>query len=163
TLPINTDPLGPPLGKTGIIPVFTHPGRVGDFWVGALRTDTPERIVPFDLLTAEDGVAPHGPHHFYAPIALLNQIGALVLNFHDCRPRMRGVTDAGCTTFTVGDGLHARGDFTKIQDAIDALPASGGLISILPGLYRQEFSIASRQNITIEGCGESTIIETPAG
>ncbi|HEY7371220.1 MAG TPA: DUF6519 domain-containing protein [Polyangia bacterium] len=170
-----------PLADTGIIPVFHQPGRRGDFWVAALRPDTPQRIVPFDLLSDDAGVAPHGPRHFFAPLAVLRaqqftggtiptdegdegtvfQLNT-VQEFHDCRMRMRRLVDAGCTTFTVGDGLHTVGDFTSIQAAIDALPHDGGRVSILPGFYKQSFVIR-RDGVTVEGCGDATVIESPTG
>ena len=176
-LPTNSSVTGPPLADTGIIPVFTRTGRRGDFWVAALRPDTPQRIVPYDLVSSERGVAPHGPRHFFAPLAVLqvtqliaddfetgtSTVTNVVDSIHDCRSRMRRLVDAGCTTFTVGDGLHTVGDFTSIQEAIDALPLAGGRISILPGFYKQAFRIENRSNVTVEGCGDATIIETPTG
>jgi hypothetical protein len=161
-----------PLGDTGIIPLFRNQGRRGDFWVAALRPDTPERIVPFDLLSSDAGVPPHGPRHFFAPLAVLKSdfqqfddfIGDLqVISAHDCRSRIRRLADGACTTFTVGDGLHTVGDFTSIQAAIDALPLAGGRISVLPGFYKQAFQIVGRTNVTVEGCGDATVVETPTG
>jgi hypothetical protein len=162
-VPINDSPNGSPLADTGIIPVFHTPGRAGDFWVAALRPDAPQEIVPFDILSTTTGVAPHGPHHFFAPLSVLGWDGVdnVVTSVDDCRSRMRRLVDAGCTTFTVGDGLHTVGDFTQIQDAIDALPPDGGRVSILPGLYQQKFVISGRINVIVEGCGDETIIQTP--
>jgi hypothetical protein len=162
-VPINTSSNGAPLADTGIIPVFHQQGRAGDFWVAALRPDAPQEIVPFDILSNTAGVAPHGPRHFFAPLFVLGWDGVdnVVTSVDDCRSRMRRLVDAGCTTFTVGDGLHTVGDFTVIQDAIDALPPDGGRVSILPGLYQQKFVISGRTNVTVEGCGDETIIQTP--
>ena len=170
-IPIGPSP-GTPLGDTGIIPLLHTPGRRGDFWIAALRPDTPTRIVPFDLLSAPQGVPPHGPHHFFAALAVLQhqaatgpideEHGGRVKELHDCRPRMRKLVDAGCATFTVGDGLHNVGDYTRIQDAIDALPPEGGRVFILPGIYRQNITLLpERRDVVIEGCGDDTIIETP--
>jgi hypothetical protein len=152
---------GDALGLTGIIPVLLTPGRRGDFWIAALRPSTPDRVVPFDLLTADAGVPPHGPRHFLAPLAVIDHSDEEVTALHDCRSRMRRLVDAGCVTFTVGDGLHNVGDFAVIQDAVDALPPEGGRVFILPGRYTQNVDISGVHDIVIEGCGEDTIIETP--
>jgi hypothetical protein len=162
-VPISNNPQGTPLGDTGIIPVFHQQGAAGEFWVAALRPDAPQEIVPLDLLSNPDGVPPHGPRHFFAPLAVVGFEETVVTSYEDCRSRMRRLVDAGCTTFTVGDGLHTVGDFTVIQNAIDALPPDGGRVSILPGLYRQNFKVSKRQNVVVEGCGDATIIETPSG
>jgi hypothetical protein len=160
-IPIGPSP-GAPLANTGLIPLLHTEGRRGDFWIAALRPDTPKRIVPFDLLSAPQGVPPHGPHHFFAPLAVFASDNGVVTELHDCRPRMRKLVDAGCATFTVGDGLHNVGDYTIIQEAIDALPREGGRIFILPGIYRQNITLVpERIDVTIEGCGDDTIIETP--
>jgi hypothetical protein len=164
-VPINTSPSGPPLADTGIIPVFHAQGRAGDFWVAALRPDAPQEIVPFEILSNDQGVPPDGPRHFFAPLAVLgwDSVDNVVTSIDDCRSRMRRLVDAGCTTFTVGDGLHTVGDFTVIQDAINALPPDGGRVTILPGLYQQKVEISGRTNVIVEGCGDATIIQTPSG
>jgi len=160
-LPLNADPDGPTLGRTGIVPIFHHAGMPGDFWTATFRTATRDRVVPFDLAN-EGGVPPHGPHHFFAPLALLEVSGfGLVTRIRDLRPRMRKLIDQVCCTITVGDGLCSKGDFTKIQDAIDALPEAGGRVCVRPGTYREDIVIRRRHDIVLEGCGESTIIETP--
>jgi hypothetical protein len=161
-IPIDSVP-AEPLGTTGVIPCLLAPGRRGDFWIAALRPDMPTRIVPFDLLSAPGGVPPHGPHHFFAPIALFQQAKGVVTEAIDCRRRMRKLVDGGCTTFTVGDGRHSVGDYTIIQEAIHALPPEGGRVFILPGVYPQSFAISGQNDIVIEGCGSDTIIETPTG
>ncbi len=52
-----------------------------------------------------------------------------------------------------------------IQDAIDALPSSGGKVFVPSGTYTltSAISISSKSNITIEGAGNSTIITSGAG
>lgn len=156
------DPTGPVLGDTGVIPVFVTPGRRGDFWVAALRVDTPGLVVPYDLRTESAGVPPHGPHHFVAPLALMlggpsGVVGAL----NDCRVRMRKVTDDSCITITVGDGIASVGDQTSIQAAVNLLPSEGGRIAVRPGIYPETVTIFGRRNISIEGCGDSTVIRSP--
>jgi hypothetical protein len=159
--PIAEDPNGHPLGDTGIIPVFHHAGRRGDFWVAALRVDTPQRIVPFDLLSESSGVAPHGPRHFYAPLAVVQGDDDDVFSVSDCRVPIRLATDRGCVTRTVGDGISSRGDFLSIPAAIASLPPDGGIIEVRPGVYPGPIAITGRGHITLQGCGESTVIQTP--
>lgn len=53
------------------------------------------------------------------------------------------------------------GDYTTISAALSALPATGGHIYIKPGTYTQTVAIGTtKDNVTISGAGESTIIET---
>jgi hypothetical protein len=150
-----------PLGDTGVVPVFHHTGRPGDYWIAALRLDIPDRVVPFDLLTTTGGVPPHGPRHFYAPLALLSGAGGEVLENADARLPLRPVTDKACITWTVGDGIGSIGDFTSIQAAIDALPSQGGRVSVRPGFYAEQILIDRRRGIILEGCGAATVIESP--
>jgi hypothetical protein len=157
------DPTGPSLGDTGVIPVFVTPGRRGDFWVAALRVDTPGLVVPYDLRTEPGGVPPHGPHHFVAPLAFISGgPSGLLAVLDDCRVRMRKVTDDTCITVTVGDGIASVGDQTSIQAAVDMLPSDGGRIAVRPGVYTETVNIAGRRNVSIEGCGNATIIRNPS-
>jgi hypothetical protein len=156
---------GPALGDTGIVPVFHADGRAGDHWVATLRVDAPAEVQPLDLL-ADGGVPPHGPRRFFAPLALLGGQGAgtappqaTVSLLRDCRPRLRPLAER-CPTLTVGDGEHSFGDFTSISEALDALPDEGGIIAVRPGVYLPPVTISGRRNVTIEGCGEATIIES---
>jgi len=154
---------GPTLGRTTLVPHFPQRGRAGDFWVAALRPDTPDQlVVPFDLLNQLRGLPPDGPRHFYAPIAFLHGDGDVVTTSEDCRLRVRPLADDGCTNVTVGDCRTSVGQFEKIQDAIDALANEGGVVTILPGFYEQQVQI-DRPNITLEGCGEDTVIQSTRG
>jgi hypothetical protein len=160
-LPINTDADGTALGRTGIVPIFPHAGMPGDHWTATFRTATRDRVVPFDL-AADGGVPPHGPRHFFAPLALLEVAGdATITRLVDLRPRMRRLIDQVCCTATVGDGICSHGDFTRIQDAIDSLPEAGGRVCVRPGTYRDHVVIKNRHDIVLEGCGATTILETP--
>jgi hypothetical protein len=158
-LPRNRAEDGPGLAGTAIVPVFHRDGRAGDYWVIALRPGLPEGVVPFDL-TRDGGVPPHGPRHYYAPLALVEGQNDLVESSSDCRPRIRRLSDKGCTTFTVGDGVVSFGDFTSIQEAIDAAP-DGGRVSVRAGVYRERIVIQGRHDLVLEGCGEATVLETP--
>lgn len=160
-LPIQFGMEGEPLGDTGVVPIFQQPGRPGDFWVATLRTETPDVIVPFDLRTNPDGVPPHGPRHFIAPVALVAGTANEITQRADLRRRVRSITDDTCVTCVVGDGVHSFGDFRTIQEGVDALPTEGGRIAVRPGFYPGRVKIQNRRNISIEGCGDSTVLEIP--
>ena len=60
----------------------------------------------------------------------------------DCRTIVPPLSqDKGCCTFRVGDGVDSFGDFTSIQAAVNALPAEGGEVCILPGRYFEHVRI----------------------
>ena len=156
--------VGPALGTTGFVPNFPNLGGRGDFWVAALRPDSTDRpVLPFDLFNG-NGLPPDGPKHFYAPLAFLSgQQGNAVDDNSDCRPLIRPLADGqpgGCTTVTVGDCRTSFGQFDSIQDAIDALPTEGGVVTILPGLYQQLVVIQDRPGVILEGCGEETVLRS---
>jgi hypothetical protein len=167
----STVTLASPLGDTGVKPVFNQLGSRGDYWNATLRLQMPGRVVPFEL-TEPGGAAPHGPRHFYTPLALVRGTHAnsvvsgstpLLTNNGECRARLRKIGDHGCVTSTVGDGIISSGDYRSIQEAVEALPGSGGRIAIRPGHYEEQILIERRRNVILEGCGASTIITTPAG
>ncbi len=58
----------------------------------------------------------------------------------------------------MGDGVNSFGKFTSIQKAIDSLPAEGGEICLLPGVFVQNFIIQGGAGIRIHGCGSKTIL-----
>jgi hypothetical protein len=160
---------GTTLGTTGITAIFHTPGRAGDYWTAALRPETPDIIVPFELRRNTDGVPPHGPRHFYTPLATTrarsdSETGStpgegFLDETTDCRVPIRPVTDRHCCTVTVGDGFHSFGDFRFISDAINRL-GGGGRICVRPGIYPENIAFGpSNGNITIEGCGENTVIQ----
>jgi hypothetical protein len=60
---------------------------------------------------------------------------------------------SSCCTYRVGDGISSHGHFTSIQAAVNALPASGGEICVMPGVYRESVEIVNRRGIRIHGCG----------
>lgn len=152
-----------PLGQTGLVPIFSGRGRPGDFWIFSVRPSAPDEVVPRELMRT-GGIAPHGPRTIVVPIALMewSSPGGTIQTLqalHDCRPRIRALTDRGCDTFVVGpDG---QGDFARIQTAIDHLPPSGGRIVVLPGTYEEHLVIEGRHNVTIVGCGTRSRIVTP--
>jgi hypothetical protein len=154
------------LGHTGLNVTFKGSQFVaGDHWIIAARPETPNRVVPWEL-EAQRG--PHGVRRFVAPLALVRwtvsggKVTGQVLD--DCRPHFEPLTRLkGCCTFTVGDGVHSHGQFTRIQDAIDALPPAGGKVCVLAGVYEERVVVSGRQVVTLEGCGRLTKLRAPAG
>ena len=157
-------------GSTGLIPVpvqgtsiiledgvqitFNTPAngsyRVGDFWCSAARTAdaSVERLVE---------APPRGIHHHYARLSIVTFPNSAT----DCRTEWppSGKSECGCCcTYTVGDGVNSFGKYTKINDAINALPDSGGEVCILPGLYFENVFIQGRRDVVLRGCGWQTRI-----
>ena len=145
------------LARTGLQITFsgTHL-RKNDFWIIAVRPETPDAVVPWELST---GRAPHGMRRWIAPLGLIHWPGdgAPVEVRDDCRPTFLPLTRLkGCCTYTVGDGTHSYGNFSKIQDAVNALPPSGGQVCVLAGVYDESVVIDSQKAVTIHGCGPRT-------
>jgi hypothetical protein len=146
------------LEGTGLSVRFSDFGLPGDFWIIAARPNTPDLVVPWELL---DSAPPAGPRYFFAPLALIRwRMGdgaILQATVHDCRERFRHLCDLrGCCTLIVGDGVSSHGDFDSIEEAVEALPDSGGEICLLPGQHRANVTITGRRNIIIKGCGNQT-------
>jgi hypothetical protein len=125
--------------------VFT----VGDFWNFPARTAA-------GTTGPLTNAAPQGPHHHYAKLGFVTFDPP---TNSDCRNGWPGPGAGGatCCTYTVGAG----GKYSSIQQAIDALPAAGGEICILPGRYFENVVIKKRADIVIHGCGLQTRIASP--
>ncbi len=122
--------------------------KVGDHWLIAARTIDGT----VDLLNGEP---PRGIHHHYAKLAVLR----FPDDVEDCRdPWPPWSSQQGCCTYRVGDGVSSHGDYDSIQEAIDALPAQGGQVCILPGDYTESIVISGRQNVSVVGCGKRTML-----
>lgn len=110
---------------------------------------------------------PQGIRYHRVPLAELtwNSSSIATVDIEDCRRIFQPLTKlATCCTYRVGDGVESHGDFTRIQDAIDHLPANGGEVCVLPGNYEENVTIARRRNITIKGCGtRSRVFSPPPG
>ena len=110
---------------------------------------------------------PQGIHYHRVPLAELtwNSNPIADVDIEDCRRVFQPLTKvATCCTYRVGDSVHSHGDFTRIQEAINHLPANGGEICVLPGNYEENVRISARQNITIKGCGaRSRVFSPPRG
>jgi hypothetical protein len=147
-----------PLGNTGL--AFSLSGnhrRRGDHIIISARPNTRDLVLPWELMTS---APPLGMRRFAAPLALIEWSGSSGTILHDCRRRFRPLTELrGCCTYTVGDNNESFGDFSVIQDAIDALPAEGGRVCILPGAFAQRFNLSGRHGVRVEGCrGRSRIL-----
>lgn len=147
--------------RDGIHLVFDPPGvgasyRPGDYWVFSVRAgeiDNPQTLI--------DAQPPLGPLLRRVPLAILHWSGAAPVTvdavageIRDCRHVFQPLTRLrGCCRYTVGDGMVSFGDFDTIQAAVDALPASGGEICVLSGLYLENVTVSGKDNVTIKGCG----------
>jgi hypothetical protein len=156
----------PPPGTTlvlenGIIVTFSvSPSGasflIGDFWTFAARTaDGTVEIL--------DSVPPRGIHHHYARLSIVTFPGSAT----DCRtkwpPNGSGEEECGCCcTCTVGDGVTSFGQYSSINDAINALPAIGGEVCILPGRYFEHVFIQDHRDVVLRGCGWQTRIASPS-
>jgi hypothetical protein len=155
-----------PLTGTGLrITITGTQRRANDFWIIAARPESPNRVVPWDL---EVNRAPHGVRRWFMPLGVIQwtlaggQITGQVID--DCRPPFVPLTRLRtCCTITVGDGVNSFGQFNNIQQAIDHLPAEGGEVCVLPGIYRGPIRIEGRRNIKVHGCGRRTIVRERAG
>ena len=150
------------LQGTGLRVMFSDHGLAGDYWIIAARPNTPDIVVPWELMKA---APPAGPHYFFAPLALIrwsvdtrpDQSPEIIPTVQDCRARFRPLCEVGeCTTVTVGDGRSTRGDFDSIEAAIAYLPDSGGQVQLLAGVHQANVRIVGRHNIVIRGCGKQT-------
>jgi hypothetical protein len=129
--------------------------RPGDFWTFPARAAG----VDFDPSTWPNNAPPQGAEYHRAPLGILNWNAGPVATLtgppeiHDCRAVFPPLTRIkGCCTYTVGDGLTSVGDFETIQEAVTALPATGGEICVLPGTY-DEHVVIDKDNVRIHGCG----------
>ncbi len=132
----------------------------GDFWNFPVRA---AGAVGFDPASAwPDAAVPEGVHYHRVPLAIVTWSSAVPTtatapaDIHDCRSVFQPLTRLdSCCSYTVGDGMNTHGDFDKIQDAIDSLPADGGEICVLAGDYRENLTI-DRSNVIIHGCGDAS-------
>jgi len=132
-----------------------------DYWTFPVRAGEISNATPLI-----DNKPPEGIHYHRVPLGILSWTSAAnPAVIEDCRRIFQPLTKlATCCTYRVGDGMHSHGDFTKIQDAINALPAAGGEICVLPGRYEENITIDKRRNITIKGCGRrSQVVSASPG
>ena len=154
------------LSGTGLSVTFSGSGFPGDHWIIAARPNTPDEVVPWELMHK---APPAGPRFFFAPLALIrwSVAGAEPDHFvesqvHDCRKRFRPLCQVGgCCTIMVGDGHASFGDVQSIQQAVGMLPPAGGEICVLPGEYRERVVVEHKKNVMIRGCGLRTRLVEP--
>jgi hypothetical protein len=154
------------LGATGLNVTLAGTQFVrADHWIIAARPDTPDELMPWSLM---NGRAPNGVRRYLTPLAVVRwHNGGAGVSWdllHECRIVFPPLTRRqSCCTYTVGDGQESFGSFTKIQDAVNALPADGGRVCVLAGEYHEQVTIADRQYVIIQGCGSRTRLIAPAG
>ena len=159
--------------QVGIFLDFDNPATStyvpGDYWTFAVRAG---EIKNNDVVLGKEvtpgnfvAVAPKGIHYHRVPLAVLSWVSnqAVKTPIEDCRHIFQPLTRlATCCSYRVGDGIDSWGDFEKIQDAINSLPADGGEICVLPGKYVENIKIEDRRNITIKGCGSRSRVISAA-
>jgi len=147
------------LGTTGLKITISGKHRLpGDHWIISARPHTPDQVQPWEL---EVSRSTEGYQRFYAPLAIIHwnspNTGKHVI--YDCRRSFRPITDQNlCCTYTVGDGVKSRGDFSSLVEAINHLPFEGGRICVLPGVHHANVRIVNRHNIHITGCKRQSIV-----
>lgn len=123
--------------------------KTGDYWVFAARVND----ASVEVL---DRAAPHGIHHHYAKLAIINNG-----NIIDCRelwPPETGGESCACTVCVHPEG-HNNGSAT-IQQAIDqVVAAGGGTVCLAIGKYQVSESIRITGNsVTLRGQGWQTML-----
>lgn len=138
------------------------PGRAyvpGDYWTFPVRAAEIANLGPFPTNQPPEGITYHR-----VPLAVLEWDGANVLTIdagtiEDCREVVRPLTELStCCTFQVGDGISSHGDFDSIQEAVDRLPADGGEVCVLPGVYTENVVIRNRRGVIISGCDGRALV-----
>ncbi|KEF42629.1 MAG: hypothetical protein ER33_05030 [Cyanobium sp. CACIAM 14] len=157
-----TDAANPVELRDGIRLAFDAPAgahyRARDYWTFSVRAgDIPNPAVLIDQ------APPVGIVYRRVPLAEINWTGrrdtTISGSIEDCRTPFRPLTQLEtCCTYRVGDGIRSFGDFTSIQAAIDALPAAGGQVCVLPGTYTESITVTNRRNITLSGCGPRSLL-----
>jgi hypothetical protein len=132
----------------------------GDYWTFPVRAAGANVDAAWIATNWPNNAPPRGIHYHRAPLAILNWNGSAPVTITaptqitDCRRVFQPLTKRdSCCTYTVGDGLASFGGFDTIQDAINALPVTGGTICVLPGNYTENLTVSGKDNVTIRGCG----------
>ena len=105
---------------------------------------------------------PRGILHHYCRLGFIHW-GADIesTTFTDCRVHWPPVGECDCCTVTVGDGVDSHGQFTDIQQAINALGNRGGVVCIGRGFYTVTAGLVlnnTKRNVIIRGMGPATRI-----
>jgi hypothetical protein len=155
------------LGDTGVLVTLNNPPfTLGEYWQIAVRPSTPTKVYPQRYL---DGLQPpDGPRLWVCPLAAIEWDNGVLKLDDDCRKHFCNLVEAcgreaACCSLTVSPPGTTSGDFTSIQQAIDALPASGGEICVLRGSYTEAITLENKRDVVIHGCGSDTRIIAPDG
>lgn len=130
--------------------------RALDYWVFAARTAD-------GSVEELDAAPPRGILHHYCRLGFIHWGQNLDLTtFTDCREHWPDCEcGGGFCTVTVGDGVDSQGQFTDIQQAINALGSRGGIVCVGRGFYLLRTGLVldnSKQNVIIRGMGPATRI-----
>jgi hypothetical protein len=129
--------------------------RIGDYWVFAARTADGSVEVLQDA-------PPRGILHHYCRLGFIHWATDIrSTTFTDCRVHWPPECECGCCTVTVGDGIDSHGQFTDIQQAIDALGNRGGVVCIGRGFYTVTAGLVlnnTKRNVIVRGMGPATRI-----
>jgi hypothetical protein len=132
----------------------------GDYWTFPARAAS----VASNPALWPTAASPEGVHYHRAALGILEwtskaPVSLTPNNIHDCRQVFLPLAKMkGCCTVTVGDGKDSFGQFKSIQAAVNSLPAKGGTVCVLKGIYDESIVIDKRADIRIHGCGPSTRI-----
>ena len=134
--------------------------KVGDYWVFAART-ADGSVEPLA------NAPPRGILHHFSRLGFMHWgTGLANTTFDDCRVHWPLSCECDSCTVTVGDGVDSHGQFTDIQQAINALGNRGGIVCIGRGFYRVTAPLlvdATKRNVRIVGTGPATrIVFDPA-
>jgi hypothetical protein len=134
--------------------------KVGDFWVFAARTAD-------GSVEELDTAPPRGILHHFCRLGFIHWGANLNgSTFTDCRDHWPPACECDYCTVTVGDGVDSHGQFTDIQQAINALGNRGGVVCIGRGFYTVTAGLLlnnTKNNVIIRGMGPATrILFAPA-
>ena len=124
--------------------------RPNEHWVFAARVAD----ASVEVLTAEPPLA---PHHHYARLAVINSGTGTVMDCRELWPPDAG--DGGCECDVC---VHPGGPVT-IQQAVDQVRDTGGVVCLAVGIFRLEepVMITGAHSVRIHGKGWRTIVLTP--
>jgi hypothetical protein len=129
--------------------------KVGDFWVFAARTadGSVEQL---------QQAPPRGILHHFCRLGFIHWAANInATTFTDCRDHWPHACECDTCTVTVGDGVDSHGQFTDIQQAINALGNRGGVVCIGRGFYMVTAGLLldnTKHNVIIRGMGPATRI-----
>ncbi|HEU4834945.1 MAG TPA: DUF6519 domain-containing protein, partial [Pyrinomonadaceae bacterium] len=129
--------------------------KVGDYWVFAARTvdGSVEQL---------SQAPPRGILHHFCRLGFIHWGQTIsATTFDDCRNHWPPKCECDYCTVTVGDGVDSHGQFTDIQQAINALGNRGGVVCIGRGFYTVTAGLVlnnTKHNVIIRGMGPATRI-----